>query len=128
MTERTGSAPIDRSVLESIRMLEGSGGQGLLEKVVTLYLSDSLKQMERIRSSAGTGDAESLRRAAHTLKSSSANVGATGILDICRKIEAETGGGKPPAAGSPMLEKLENEYRSVCKELQAILGADVERH
>ena len=127
MAEKTGSSPIDRSVLEGIRMLEGPGGHGLLEKVVTLYLSDSLKQMERIRSSAGTGDAESLRRAAHTLKSSSANVGATGVSDICRKIEEETGAGKPPAAGSPMLEKLENEYRSACKELQAILGADVER-
>ncbi|MBE0602186.1 MAG: Hpt domain-containing protein [Deltaproteobacteria bacterium] len=127
MAEKTGSSPIDRSVLEGIRMLEGPGGHGLLEKVVTLYLSDSLKQMESIRSSSGTGDAESLRRAAHTLKSSSANVGATGVSDICRKIEAETGEGKPPVAGSPMFKILEKEYRSACEELQAILGADVER-
>ncbi|MBP2676922.1 MAG: hybrid sensor histidine kinase/response regulator [Deltaproteobacteria bacterium] len=123
MTDKTGHPPIDRAVLEGIRMLEGPGGQGLLERVVTLYLSDSLKQMERIRSSAGTGDTESLRRAAHTLKSSSANVGAFGVSEICRKIEAETGAGAPPVVGGPLFGNLEDEYRSVRQELQAVLGA-----
>ena len=79
--------------------------------------------MERIRSSAGTGDTESLRRAAHTLKSSSANVGALGLSEICRKIEAETSAGTPPVVGGPLFENLEDEYRSVRQELQAVLGA-----
>lgn len=122
MTGKTGSTPIDRAVLEGIRMLEGRGGQGLVEKVVALYLSDSRKQVERMRASAETGDPGSMKRAAHTLKSSSANVGAMAVSVICQEIEAETAEGRPPAAGSPMLEKLENEYRSACRELQAILG------
>jgi HPt (histidine-containing phosphotransfer) domain-containing protein len=123
MTEGTGPPPIDRTVLEGIRMLEGPDRQGLLEKVVSLFLSDSLKHMERIRASAEAGDPESLRRAAHTLKSSSANVGATGVSEICRKIEAETAEGNPPASGGPLFEKLESEYRSACSELRAILDS-----
>ena len=123
MTEESRSPSIDRSVLDQIRMLEGPGRQGLLEKVVGLYLSDSLKVMEKIRSSVGTGDAEALRRAVHTLKSSSANVGACAVSKACRRIEEEAAAGNPPPSGSPELERLEEEYRSVRQELQAILEA-----
>jgi len=120
MTEETGAPPIDRAVIEGIRMLEGPGREGLVEKVVSLYLSDSLAHMERVRASAEAGDMESLRRAAHTLKSSSANVGATGVSEICRKIEADVAGGNPPASVGSLIERLESEYRSACGELRAI--------
>lgn len=121
MKEKTGPFSIDRAVLEGIRRLEGPGSRGLLEKVVGLYLSDSRHQMERIRSSAEAGDRESLKRAAHTLKSSSANVGATGVSEICRKIESDMEARRFPDAGGAVLEHLENEYRSACGELQALL-------
>jgi len=120
--EETGAPPIDRTVLERIRMLEGPDRQGLVEKVVSLYLSDSLKHMERIRNSAEAGDREALRRAAHTLKSSSANVGAMRVSETCRRIEAETAEGTPSAFAAPLLEKLESEYDSACRELRAILN------
>ncbi len=123
MTEETGAPPIDRTVLEGIRMLEDPGRQGLLEKVVSLYLSDSLGHMERIRISAEAGDPESLRRAAHTLKSSSANVGATRVSEICREIEAGVAEGDSPPSGGPLFEKLESEYHSACRELRAILDS-----
>lgn len=123
MTEGTGAPPIDRAALEGIRMLEGPGRQGLLEKVVSLYLADSQMHMERVRVSAEAGDTESLRRAAHTLKSSSANVGAAGVSEICRKIEAGIAEGNPPAAVRPLFERLEGEYHSACRELRAILNS-----
>jgi HPt (histidine-containing phosphotransfer) domain-containing protein len=123
MTEKTGASAIDGAVLDGIRSLEGPGGQGLLEKVLTLYLADSLKLMEGIRSAAKSGEADVLRRSAHTLKSSSANVGATGVSDICRKIEGEVSAGNPPAADDPLLGKLEEEYLAARKGLQDILDS-----
>ena len=123
MTENGGTPSIDRSVLDRIRLLEGPGRQGLVEKVVALYLSDSLTLMEQIRSSPETGEAETLRRASHSLKSSSANVGAMGIFEICRKVEEGMAAGNPPSAAGPLLERLEKEYRDVRRELQAVLSA-----
>lgn len=120
MTQNTGSSAIDRSVLEQIRMLEGPGRQGLLEKVVTLYLCDSQKLVEKIRTCVEGKDADALRRAAHTLKSSSANVGAVGVFEICRRIEEGTADGSLPSSGS-QVERLEGEYGSVRQELQAML-------
>jgi CheY-like chemotaxis protein/HPt (histidine-containing phosphotransfer) domain-containing protein len=115
------SPPIDRNVLDGIRALEGVGSQGLLERVINLYLSDAPRLVEGILSAAEKGDMESLLRAAHTLKSSSANVGATGLSDLCRKIEGMARAGEPIAAGAPVLSKFEGEHRSVLEALAAVL-------
>ena len=119
--EKHGASPIDHVVLDGIRMLDAQGGKGLLEKVLTLYLSDSRNLMDRIRSAGNKGDAESLRRAAHSLKSSSGNVGAAGLSEICRKIEEEAAAGSPPVPGGPLLGKLEEEYLAVREALKALL-------
>ena len=86
-----------------------------------MYLSGASRLVEGVLSAAETGDAESLLRAAHTLKSSSANVGATGLSDLCRKIEEKARGGEPVVAGDPLLSKFEREFRSVREALAAIL-------
>jgi two-component system sensor histidine kinase/response regulator len=114
-------SPIDQAVLEGIRSLEGPGGQGLFERVLSLFLSDNPKLVEQIRSSAETGDADSLRHASHTLKSSSANVGAAGLSELCRKIEFRTRQGNLLIAGEPLLAQLEGGYRSVRMALLDVL-------
>lgn len=116
--ERT--SPITAAVLDNIRALDADGAQGLLEKVLSLYLSDSRNLVEGILSAAGKGDGEPLRRAAHTLKSSSANVGAINLSELCRKIEEVARSGEIPAAGDPLWEMLEEEYRSVREALSTI--------
>ena len=114
-------SPIDKNVLDGIRALEGEGNRGLLERIINLYLSDAPRLVEGILSAAEKGDTESLLRAAHTLKSSSANVGATGLSDLCRKVEGMARAGEPIAAGDPLLWKFEGEHRSVREALAAVL-------
>jgi len=116
------SSPIDRTVLDGIRALEGDGNRGLLERIIGVYLSDSPRLVEGILSAAEKGDTESLLRAAHTLKSSSANVGAAGLSDLCRKLEGMARAGEPVSAGAPVLSKIEGEFRSVREALSAELG------
>ncbi len=127
MTEPSGASMIDRVVLDRIRALEGPDSRGLLKKVIGLYLSDSERLVERIRSAAETGDPEALRRAAHTLKSSSGNVGAARVSEICRRIEGEMAAGNLPSSGDPLLAGLEAAYRSAREELRAVLGEDREK-
>ena len=114
------TSPINPAVLEGIRVLDDNGGQGLLGKVLSLYLSDSPKLMEGILSAMERGDGESLGRAAHTLKSSSANVGATDLPELCRKVEEMARAGKIPVSGDPLLGRLKEEYRSVWEALSTI--------
>ena len=116
------TSPINPAVLDGIRALENNGSKGLFGKVLSLYLSDSPKLVEGILSAVEKGDGESLRRAAHTLKSSSANVGATDLPELCRKIEEMVRAGDIPASGDPLLGSLEEEYRSVREALSTILS------
>jgi two-component system sensor histidine kinase/response regulator len=116
------TSPINPAVLDGIRALDDNGSQGLFGKVLSLYLSDSPKLVEGILSAVEKGDGESLRRAAHTLKSSSANVGANDLPELCRKIEEMARAGEIPASGDPLLGSLEEEYRSVREALSTILS------
>lgn len=122
--EKAGSGAVDRAVLDGIRLLEGPESRGLLRKVVCLYLSDSLKHMERIRSAMKSGDTGSLRRAAHSLKSGSANLGASGLSGICRMIEEVANTGEPPSGDDPLQERLEREYLAVRRELEDLLASE----
>jgi HPt (histidine-containing phosphotransfer) domain-containing protein len=115
------ASPIDKNVLDGIRALEGEGNRGLLERIIDLYLSDAPRLVEGILAAAEKGDMESLLRAAHTLKSSSANVGATGLPELCRKVEGMARAGEPIAAGDPLLSKFEGEHRSVLAALVSVL-------
>jgi len=114
-------SPIDKTVIDGIRELEGDGGKGFLERVINLYLAGASQLVQEVISAAENGDAESFLRAAHTLKSSSANLGATSLSDICRKIEGKIRTGEPIAPGDPLLSKFEGEFRSVRDALTALL-------
>jgi len=119
--EKPPASPIDTNVLDGIRALEGDGNRGLLERIINLYLSDAPRLVAGILSAAEKGEKESILRAAHTLKSSSANVGATGLSELCRKVEGMARTGEPIAAGDPLLSKFEGEHQLVLDALAAVL-------
>ncbi|MEW6719059.1 MAG: Hpt domain-containing protein [Thermodesulfobacteriota bacterium] len=122
--DKAGTGAVDRAVLDGIRMLEGPESRGLLVKVLNLYLSDSLKHVERIRSAVKSGDPGSLRSAAHSLKSGSANVGASGLAEVCRMVEEVANTGETPPPDDPLPARLEREYLAVRRELEELLAAE----
>ncbi|MGH2930261.1 MAG: response regulator, partial [Solirubrobacteraceae bacterium] len=76
-------APIglDAAALESLREL---GGAEFLAEVVEVFLADAPALIASVRSSLERRDAEELRRAAHTLKSNAATLGAPAFAELCR--------------------------------------------
>jgi PAS domain S-box-containing protein len=56
--------------------------------VLDLYLAESPKLVEKLKAATAAGDALGIVRSAHSLKSSSANVGATALSGYCGEIEA----------------------------------------
>lgn len=86
---------IDREAYD--RLLEITGGDlDFLDDLVETYLADAEAQLEAMRSAAAADDAETLVRPVHTLKSSSANVGALALADLCRSLEADARAGVVP--------------------------------
>jgi HPt (histidine-containing phosphotransfer) domain-containing protein len=65
-----------------------------LREILPLYLKQAREQVAAMETSVSTGDNEFIRRTAHQLKGSSANVGAQAMADLCARVEelAENGG------------------------------------
>jgi HPt (histidine-containing phosphotransfer) domain-containing protein len=81
------------------RLLDMAGGdRAFVDELVDTYLDDGAAQIEALRAAAATGDAAAIVRPAHTLKSSSATVGALALADLCRQLEADGRAGAIPDA------------------------------
>jgi HPt (histidine-containing phosphotransfer) domain-containing protein len=82
----TDTTLIDRGVLDGL--LESLGGDlDFLAELLQTYFDDSPQQIAAMRAAVAAGDAEALRRAAHSLKSNSANFGALALSAKCKELE-----------------------------------------
>jgi HPt (histidine-containing phosphotransfer) domain-containing protein len=87
----TGPA-IDPEVFARLADITGDDAEFLAELVET-YLEDGAAQVEALRTAASSGDLPGLVRPAHTLKSSSASIGALALAQLCRSLEADARSG-----------------------------------
>ncbi|MCF7983950.1 MAG: response regulator [Thiohalocapsa sp.] len=79
---------IDPTVIDAIKRLQRPGRPDPVVKVCSLYLASAPALMEEMRAAVAEGAMDRLRISAHTLKSSSANLGARRFSEICRELEA----------------------------------------
>lgn len=98
--------------LEMIRTLPGNRGMEILRKVVDLYLASTPALLQTMREAESGGDAEKLKAAAHSFKSSSANLGALRLAGVCMELESLGRAGSTEGA-LPLLLQVEEEYRLV---------------
>ncbi|UOA10067.1 response regulator [Methylobacter sp. S3L5C] len=75
---------INDTALVAIRTI---GGNELLLRVITLYLSNAHTLLQSLEQGWATGDLGAIRSASHTLKSSSNQVGANGLAQLCHEVE-----------------------------------------
>ncbi len=79
---------IDDSIIESIRSLRTDDGGSFMQQVISTYLATTPKLVTDLEEAIDQGRADAIVGSAHALKSSSANVGASALSHLCRKIEA----------------------------------------
>jgi len=111
---------LNGQALNAIRALSDTNGEQLLQRVIQAFIDDTPTQLRVIRQAIQTADAASLRRAAHTLKSSSANVGADALAKLCKELE-HLGREETTEGAAPLLHEAGQEFQSVHHSLSAIL-------
>lgn len=111
---------VDSSALEKIAALQRDGHPSILHKVITMYFQSSADLLEKIREAIASGDGPTVNRAAHTLKSSSANLGAFGLADLCKKMELLGKANTLQDAGT-LLSSIERQYEGVEEALKGYL-------
>jgi len=80
---------LDRSVLEELR---GVIGDAALQ-IVAVFLEDAPGMVQQLQQAAQSDEIERLQALSHSLKSSSANVGALSLSAVARRIEHEARAG-----------------------------------
>jgi HPt (histidine-containing phosphotransfer) domain-containing protein len=80
-------ALVDRAVLDAL-LADVGGDAEFVAELVQTYLGDAPSNLRDIEAAIAAGDSAALVRPAHTLKSSSASVGAMRLSAIARSLEA----------------------------------------
>ena len=96
------------------------GDRALLEELLRLFLDECKTTVRQIRESWSAGDFSLVGRLAHTLKGSSANVGATAVSDAAFTLEQLARSGAPKIA-EDHVAKLEKELARLIPELDSLL-------
>lgn len=112
------ASPLDQRALDQIRAIQRPGSPDLLGKIIDLYLENSPGSLRQIRDAVAGQDGDALRQAAHSLKSSSANLGATELAAICKELE-QRGRERRLENAAELLRELEIHY---ARAREALLG------
>jgi HPt (histidine-containing phosphotransfer) domain-containing protein len=111
--------PIDRRVLEQLR--EDLGGVEPLRAVIATFLEKTPAILAELRDAAARADPEGMRRSAHTIKGTSATLGARHLAERSAEIErlGQAGGGRE---SSKLVDSLEAAFRTAASVLKAEHG------
>lgn len=107
---------LDQKALDNIRGLQRPGGPNPLVKYIDLFLQHSPVLMSTLKAAISAGDIENSIRPAHSLKSDSANLGATSLSMYCKQLEEMCRLGTQTGALELFME-IEAEYQQVCARL-----------
>lgn len=124
-----GPPAIDRDVLDELEQSVGDD-RAFLRELVETYLDDAPRQIAALRSGIANGDVELTNRAAHTLKSTSASIGALGLSAMARELQTMTAVETTDAADlsepevTALVEVIATEFESVRAELESLVPAD----
>jgi HPt (histidine-containing phosphotransfer) domain-containing protein len=108
---------IDLGILEALDEIPGDDGFTLAHEVVLIYLSTTPQIVTSLEAAVGASEMTLASRAAHNLKSSSANIGALKLAELCQDLE--TNAAKKHADGTlaSAVTNLSREFAKVRRDL-----------
>ncbi len=107
---------LDVDALDRLRELDPTGKGRLLERVMRAFQSSAGRLSQQFAEARRVNDMATVRHVAHTLKSSSASIGALELARICAEIEASI----RAEAFTTLGERLDAMDRELTGVLQAV--------
>ncbi len=106
---------LDASALDRLRELDPKGENQLLSRVIKAFESSAARLMPQLAEARRISDHNGVRHVAHTLKSSSASIGAIKLSQLCAEIESKI--------RTDRLENLEELNDAMSAEVEIVLQA-----
>lgn len=83
-----GQPVLDPQALQHLSELDPTGQSRLVQRVLQAFQASVARLRPQFEAARASGDRAALRLVAHTLKSSSASIGAKHLSQLCAQIEA----------------------------------------
>jgi HPt (histidine-containing phosphotransfer) domain-containing protein len=80
---------LDTEIIGRLRRLGEGVNEDLLGQLTVLFLTDADVQIHDLRQAIEAADAVAIVGAAHSLRGASANLGATGLVELCSSLETD---------------------------------------
>lgn len=114
-------ATIDWSILETLRSYRKQGAPDPCIRLINIFLSSSPALLTAMHTALEAADPESLAKSAHSMKSSSLNMGATALGELCATLE-KIGKSTTTADAGELFAMVKLEYAAVEAAFQKVVS------
>ncbi len=115
------TSAIDPQAIENLRALNPGDNDEFLREIAGIFLEDTPVRIAELDQSLATGDVSRFVRAAHSIKGSSANLGAVDLRSVAEKLEHQSRDTGLADVGS-LLSQLKSEFTRAEIELSKLVG------
>jgi HPt (histidine-containing phosphotransfer) domain-containing protein len=110
---------IDPETIAALKDLNPGDNNAFLKEIVGIYIEDTPRRLQDLKTSLAALDVALFTRSAHTIKGSSANVGAVALSSAAARLEAMSR--KDGLAGvAALVAECESEYARAAEELRRL--------
>jgi HPt (histidine-containing phosphotransfer) domain-containing protein len=110
---------LDADTIESLRALSDDGE--FLKEIAGIFFDDTPQRIAELEQCQVSGDTAKFTRAAHSIKGSAANIGATLLGAAAGRLEAESKTAPLPSL-TPGIDAVKAEYAQVEVELKKLIA------
>lgn len=112
---------IDLQAIENLRALNPGDNDEFLREITGIFLEDTPIRLAELDQSLIAGDVSKFTRAAHSIKGSSSNLGATGLRAAAEKLEHQA---RTQGLGnvSGLVAQVKAEFSRAQAELSTLVG------
>ena len=107
-TDASVMHPVDQKIIDELREVMEDD----FIEIIDLYLNNVPSQIKNIKDAAGKKEADVISRTAHNLKSSSGNIGAKTLFNLCKTLEDDGRVGEIEGC-LEVIRKIEAEFEKV---------------
>lgn len=112
---------IHKPALEAIQKLGPDDGNDILKEVVSVYLDNTKNLLNSLEEAWLNGNIDTILRVSHSLKSSSSQIGAYRLAEMCKTVEQEALLRRYDSSGKSLAE-IKSQYTEIQKELALYLS------
>ena len=111
---------IDPLAIENLRALNPGDNDEFLREIAGIFLEDTPQRVTELEQSLKAGDVPKFTRAAHSIKGSSANLGALGLRAVAEQLEHQSRK-DGLAAVAPLVAQVKVEFARAQAELTKLI-------